>query len=259
MPNIFDGAVVTFRNLGDHQDPNYVFLNGLTGAIPFGGVDLAPKADNTLFTGTHWQCSNVGGDIYTLACAGSIFGSRYLNGNTYDGSVNLAGDTLDPFSGTKWQVQELDNDRVFLACQGAFNNPDFLYLDGRTYTGTVGLAPHGGEPYSGALWATQLVAVPTLSVTTRRDLTASLLDVAGTNFHAFDRVLFAAEGIVGQVEHLPLAIGNYEVVNVNAVGAFHATIVVDRVRAQPYDQPVIIRATDEHGVSAVALSNGFSY
>jgi hypothetical protein len=34
---------------------------------------------------------------------------------------------------------------------------------------------------------------------------------------------------------------------------------VDRVREQPYEQPVIIRATDQHGVSAVAPSNGFSY
>jgi hypothetical protein len=86
--------------------------------VPFGGAGLAPYADDTVLTGTHWQLSNISDDIYTIACAGSIDGPRYLNGNTYDGSVNLVGDTLDPFSGTLWQIQGLAGDRVFLACQG---------------------------------------------------------------------------------------------------------------------------------------------
>ena len=260
MTNIFDGAVVTFECQSDLPGPR--FLNGLTAGVPFGGVQLNAVADNTEFTGTHWQCSSIGNDLYTLACAGSVPGPRYLNGNTLTGEITLVGDTLEPFSGTRWQVQELDGPpagRVFLACQGDLPDPDHLYLNGEAPSGVVDLVPHGGEPFSGALWATQLVATPTLTVVTRRDLTASVLDLSGTNFHAFDRVLVAAEGIVGQPDHLPLDIGGETSIDVDAVGSFHGTLVVQRWSEQPYGQAVVVRATDQHGVSAVAPSQGFAY
>jgi hypothetical protein len=260
MTNIFDGAVLVFECLGDIPGPR--FLNGLTAGIPFGGVQLAATADDVELTGNHWQCSSVGNDVYTLACAGSIPGPRYLNGNTVTGEVDLVGDTLEPFSGTRWQIQELDSPpegRVFLACQGALPDPDHLYLNGETQSGAVDLVPHGGEPFSGTLWATTLVATPSLTVVTRRDLTASFLDITGTGFRAFDRVLFAAEGIVGQPDHLPLDIGGETSVHVDAVGAFQVTLVVQRWPEQPYGQAVTVRATDQHGVSAVTPSQGFSY
>jgi hypothetical protein len=260
MTNIFDGAVVTFSCVGDK------FLDGLTAAEAFGGVNLAPTDDNVSSTGTHWQLSKVAGtDAYTIACAGSIPGPRYLNGNTFDGTVNLVGDMLDPYSGTQWVIQDAVGngvfDQVFLYCAGSFSSPSYIYLQGQPFNNTVGMAPNTGPRHAGTHWATKLVALPTLSVTTRRELTASLLDITGTNFNGFDRVLFAAEAIVGRVDHVPLAIGNDQIVNVDTVGAFRTThpIVVDRVREQPYEQPVIIRATDQHGVSAVAPSNGFSY
>ena len=169
------------------------FLNGFTKPVPFGGVGLAPYADDTVFTGTHWQLSNITDDIYTIACAGSIDGPRYLNGNTHDGSVNLVGDTLAPFSGA--MADPGIGWRSRISCvPGNLPQSNFFRSDGRTIDGTVGMAPHGGEPYSGALWATQLVANPTLMVNTRRELTASLIDIVGTNFRSVRPHTFCRRG-----------------------------------------------------------------
>jgi hypothetical protein len=114
MSNIADGAVVTFLCRGFLEGNR--FLNGLTDAPAFGGVDLEIRPDDVNLTGTFWQCSQVVDRIFTFACAGKIPGPRYLNGNTYDGSVSLVGDTLDPFSGTRWLVQQtnLGDDTVTL-------------------------------------------------------------------------------------------------------------------------------------------------
>ena len=124
MSNIVDGAVVTFL-CGGFLEGNR-FLNGLTDAPVFGGVDLEIRPDEVNLTGAFWQCSQVADRIFTFACAGKIPGPRYLNGNTYDGSVFLVGDTLDPFSGTRWLVQSTNlsgDDTVTLWCQGITTIP----------------------------------------------------------------------------------------------------------------------------------------
>ena len=261
MSNIADGAVVTFLCRGFLEGNR--FLNGLTDAPAFGGVDLEIRPDDVNLTGTFWQCSQVADRIFTFACAGKIPGPRYLNGNTYDGSVSLVGDTLDPFSGTRWLVQQtnLGDDTVTLWCQGYLDNPDYRYLDGRTLNSTVGLAPNSGDSYSGTRWATQVVGEPMLSaVVVARFENASEISVRGTNFHPFDRILFAAEGIVGRVDHIPLNLWfEGPIVNADAFGAFNITSVVDLVREQPRTQPAVLRAYDQHGLSAVALTDGFSY
>ena len=98
------------------------------------------------------------------------------------------------------------------------------------------------------------------AVVVARFESASEISVRGTNFHPFDRILFAAEGIVGQVDHIPLNLWfEGPIVNADAFGAFNITSVVDLVREQPRSQPVVVRAYDQHGLSAVALTDGFSF
>jgi hypothetical protein len=116
------------------------------------------------------------------------------------------------------------------------------------------------ESYTGTRWATQVVGTPTLSVVeVNREPASSIIGVAGANFHPFDRILFAAEGIVGRVAHIPLNIGFDQIVNADAFGAFSNYLVVDQVREQPSTQPVVLRAFDQRGFSAVALTNAFSF
>ena len=54
MRDISDGAVVTFFCQGDHRNPDFQFLDALTGSNP-PSVKLSPRSDG-VFTGTHWQC-----------------------------------------------------------------------------------------------------------------------------------------------------------------------------------------------------------
>jgi hypothetical protein len=96
MRDIFNGAVVSLKCLGDFHDNRFQFLDGLT---ELGTVKLSGDTGG-VFTGTHWQCSEQPDGSFTLACARAIQGARYLDGRTKDGSIGPAGDTLPPFSGT---------------------------------------------------------------------------------------------------------------------------------------------------------------
>jgi hypothetical protein len=252
MRDISDGAVVTFFCQGDHRNPDFQFLDALTGSDP-PSVKLSPRSDG-VFTGTHWQCMEQTDGTFAFACAGAIPGLRYLDGRTVAGSVGLAGDTLPPFSGTLWRVQEISPGLVRLACQGSISRREHVYLDGNTFNGAVQLAPQDNPP-SGTLWMTALVGRPTLRVVTTREIGAAQLELTGSGFSPNDNLFASAEGIVGRTNHAPFALGT--VINTRGDGSFSGFAQVDYFSSQPVGQDVTVRVTDHHGMTASAPSNGF--
>ncbi len=252
MRDIVDGAVVTFRCLGDFNNPNFQFLDGLTET---GKVKLSPDFHDP-FTGTHWQCMEQLDGSFSFACAGAIQGIRYLDGHTTDGIVALAGDTLPPFSGTGWTVRELSPGTVTLACRGGIHNPEHVFLDGRTRDGSLGLARSTDAPFTGTRWATAVVARPSLSVRTIRNQLGATLELRGAGFSGRDNIILSAEGLVGRENHAPFALG--AVINSAPDGSFGGSVDVRISPNQPGDLMVTIRATDHHGITASGVTSGFS-
>ena len=76
---------VGFRCLGV-QNPN-LFLDGRTAEpIHANRVGLAPNR-NPPFTGTEWRFHRLGNFTYQFECLGHIDGPRWLDGDTFDGTV----------------------------------------------------------------------------------------------------------------------------------------------------------------------------
>jgi hypothetical protein len=191
---------------------------------------------------------------FAFASAGAAFGIRYLDGRTLDGTVGLAGDTLPPFSGTLWRVEEISPGLVRLACQGGIQRREHVHLDGNTFNGAVRLAPQDNPP-SGTLWMTTLIGQPTLRVVTTREFGAAQLELTGSGFTPNDTVEFSAEGIVGLTNHAPYALGLHRT---DSDGSFSGGFAqVNYFSSQPVGQDVTVRATDRHGMTASAPSNGF--
>ena len=250
MSQIGNGSVVTLECQGTIPSPAR-FLDGLTAS---GEVKLSPATDG-VFTGTHWQCSQNPDGNFTLACAGAVFGGRYLDGRTMDHTVGLAGDTLPPYSGTRWEVREVGPNIVTVKCLGSIEGDRFL--DGLTAEGKVKLSPHTDQPFTGTKWLVKLTALPTLSVTTVRDLaTGATLRLHGSGFTPGDDVRFAAEGLVGREHHAPYPIGGFLIARPD--GSFEHEFAISFWANQPRDQPVVVRATDHHGISAMGVTYGFS-
>src|SRR6266567_2298121 len=139
--------IMTFECLGDLPGPR--FLDGRT---QDGTVGLAPSTDDA-FTGTRWEVTTIGDGVVTMKCRGAVEPAdhrRFLDGQTLDGTVDLAPRTTPPFSGARWALVELAQGVVTLQCLGDLPGPRFL--DGRTLDGTVGLAPTTAAPFTGTLW-----------------------------------------------------------------------------------------------------------
>jgi len=104
-----------------------------------------------LFCSTHLEAQVLGaGNHVALKCLGNIFGSRYLDGRTADGTVGLAPNLSPEFTGARWRVVRVGDGVVELKCLGNIEGP--RWLDGRTADGTVGLAPNTHGSYTGTRW-----------------------------------------------------------------------------------------------------------
>jgi hypothetical protein len=93
------------------------------------------------------------GDLVIFECLGDYAekdGTRFLNGRTVNGAVDLAARTGGEFTGTKWKVVQLDSGILGFECQGS--KPGNRWLDGRTHDATVGLAAKTGGKFTGTRW-----------------------------------------------------------------------------------------------------------
>jgi GH24 family phage-related lysozyme (muramidase) len=102
---------------------------------------------------------------YSLKCLGAIEGSRYLNGVTAEGRVELAPSAGGDFSGTNWEVVFDEPASAYrFKCLGTIEGP--RYLNGVTAEGRVDLAPSAGGDFSGTNW--EAVPVPDAPTSTYR-------------------------------------------------------------------------------------------
>jgi hypothetical protein len=102
--------------------------------------------------GTEFIQSVTPGTTVVLSCQGK--GSeptRFLNGVTGNGSVNLVDSTDPPFSGTLWEVIDGDNGSVILKCLGKGSEPT-RFLNGVTGNGSVNLVDSTDPSFSGTRW-----------------------------------------------------------------------------------------------------------
>src|SRR6266487_1305520 len=121
----------------------------LDGRTTDGTVGLAPTFGPP-FTGSTWELTKLGENIYALKCLGNIEGNRWLDGRTGDGTVGLAPTTGGVYTGTRWEVLEVDRGVYTLRTLGDIDGP--RWLDGRTQGGTVGLALNTGGVFTGTRW-----------------------------------------------------------------------------------------------------------
>lgn len=255
MRDVFDGAVIALECLGEVHVAEHKFLDCVTEA---GRVKLSPNIDPP-FTGAHWQCMSLGDGSFALASAGHNFGHRYLDGRTQDGAepqVAGVGDTLPPFSGTRWKITEQSPGVVTIECLGDFKNPNRRFLDGRTQDGVLLLAPSTDPPFTGTRWGTRLLATPSLDVVTQHEAITSKLTINGTGFTPGDQVRFDADGIHGRQDHAPFPLGSSA--TVEADGKFKGFAETGFFPTHPSGEPVTVRATDRHGITATDTSDGFA-
>jgi hypothetical protein len=255
MRDVFDGAVIALECLGEVHVAEHKFLDCVTEGAR---VKLSPNVDPP-FTGAHWHCMSLGDGSFALASAGHNFGRRYLDGRTQDGAepqVASVGDTLPPFSGTRWKITEQSPGVVTIECLGDFKNPNRRFLDGRTQDGVLLLAATTDPPFTGTRWGTRLLATPSFEVSTQHEAIRSRLKMVGRGFTPGDPLHLDAEGIHGRQDHAPFPLGGPT--TVGADGAFEAHADVGFFPTHPAGEPVTIRATDRHGITATDTSDGFA-
>jgi hypothetical protein len=94
----------------------------------------------------------------SIRCLGHLPGSRFLNGNTVDRSVDLA-DSTEGVSGTIWEMNELSSigntTVVILKCLGHL--PGSTFLNGNTVDRSVDLAD-SNNVVSGTRW--EIILIP---------------------------------------------------------------------------------------------------
>ncbi|MFD3535596.1 hypothetical protein [Streptomyces sp. NPDC058664] len=77
---------------------------------------------------------------------------RYLDGNTFTGTVQLVRHTAEPFTGAKWLRSTGPEDKTVFTCLGASDGPRML--DGHPGPNTVQLQPNTG--FLGTRWSIEV-------------------------------------------------------------------------------------------------------
>lgn len=111
--------------------------------------------------GTRWEMNHLGSGQFTFLNLQdldltSFFDvleafneDRYLDGNTFTGTVQLVRHTSEPFTGTKWLRSTGPENSIVFNCLGVAEGP--RYLDGRPGANTVQLMHNNG--FAGTRWA----------------------------------------------------------------------------------------------------------
>ncbi|GGY53032.1 hypothetical protein [Streptomyces tanashiensis] len=130
----------------------------LSGTYEQGSVTLRNRDD----PGTRWEMNHLGNNQYTFLCMqdldptnffdflDSLNETRYLDGNTVTGTVQLVKNTDPPFTGTRWLRSNGPGDSLVFTCLGASDGPRML--DGWPGPGSVQLRPDTG--FLGTRWIT---------------------------------------------------------------------------------------------------------
>ncbi|MFI8324880.1 hypothetical protein [Streptomyces sp. NPDC085529] len=129
----------------------------LAGDYQAGTVTLGNRED----PGTRWEMNDLGNGQFTFLCMheldptdffdhlASLNETRYLDGNTATGTVQLVKNTDPPFTGTRWLRSVLGDSLVF-TCLGVSHGPRML--DGWPGPDSVQLRPH--TDFLGTRWET---------------------------------------------------------------------------------------------------------
>ena len=137
--------VVTFQCLSEGNNKQVPgFLEGRTPS-----TRVALRTDNRV-PGTRWTVIVLGDDLFRFVCRGSPEGSRWLDGVTQRGLVELSPPN-DSFTGTKWKAYEVESGVVQLECKG--NLEGARWLRGDLSNGTVQLTRD--KSLSGTRWRIQ--------------------------------------------------------------------------------------------------------
>lgn len=98
-------GLVYLRCMGDLDGSRY--LHGYTTT---GGVNMAVNVAYPA-TGTLWHLMPYrtlkGGTAYYLRCQGHLDGTRFLNGDTTTGGINLSNELGFPTTGTSWRITKV--------------------------------------------------------------------------------------------------------------------------------------------------------
>jgi len=96
-----------FESLGSIHNAQHIYLNAGT----YGGtINLAANTDYASASGTHWSLETLSDGTVALKSLGSYKNPKYvyLNVDTYQGSVGMAGSTdFATLSGTHWEIVTL--------------------------------------------------------------------------------------------------------------------------------------------------------
>ncbi|MFB7406291.1 hypothetical protein ACFCZ2_03820 [Streptomyces sp. NPDC056202] len=106
----------------------------LAGTYERGTVALRNRDDR----GTRWEMNHLGNSQYTFLCMqdldptnmfdflASLNETRYLDGNTHTGTVQLVKNIDPPFTGTRWLRSNGPEDSLVFTCLGAADGPRIL-------------------------------------------------------------------------------------------------------------------------------------